>query len=228
MLFFFITNHTISMKNFLIGLLIGIGKIIPGVSGSIIAIRFNVYEKLINSILHYFHDVKKNTIFLTSIFSGVLIAIVSFSKVMMFFYIRYHYITLIIFALLILSGVKDILRECHSYYLTIIAFIISLMLIKLPFQYNIGYLELGIIEAISIIIPGISGTAIYISLGSYEKLLNLFISFPIKGLISFSTGFILAAIILLKIISYLFSKHKKETYSLILGFLIASIILMFI
>lgn len=228
MLFFFITNHTISMKNFLIGLLIGIGKVIPGVSGSIIAIRFNVYERIINSLLHYFCDIKKNTIFLISIFSGVLISIVIFSKIILYIYTKYHYLTIIIFAILIISGIKDIIKECNNYYLTFISFILTILLIKLPFQYNIDYFLMGIIEAISIIIPGISGTAIYVSLGVYEKMLDLFISFPFNNLFIFSLGFVLSAFIMLKIISYLFLKHKKETYSLILGFLLSSIVLMFI
>jgi putative membrane protein len=87
---------------------------------------------------------------------------------------------------------------------------------------------MGIIESISVIVPGVSGTAIYISLGVYDKMLNLYIHFPINHLIFFSMGFIISSIIILKIISYLFFKHKKETYSAILGFLCASIILMFI
>ena len=37
------------MKRILEGLLIGIGKIIPGVSGSVIAISLGVYEHAINS-----------------------------------------------------------------------------------------------------------------------------------------------------------------------------------
>ena len=216
------------MKYFLIGLLIGIGKIIPGVSGSIIAIRFNVYERIINSVLYYFKDIKKNTIFLFSIFSGVLIAIILLSKIILFFYTDYHYITIIIFAILIISGLKDIIKECNNYYLSIASFILSIILIKIPFTCNINYFIMGIIESISMIIPGISGTAIFISLGVYEKMLNLFINYNFYNIIVFLLGFLITSFILLKIVSYLFFKYKKETYSIILGFLFASIILMFI
>ena len=216
------------MKYLFIGLLIGIGKIIPGVSGSIIAIRFNVYERIINSLLKYFQDIKKNTIFLFSIFSGVLIAIILLSKLILFFYTDYHYITIIIFAILIISGLKDIIKECNNYYLSIASFILSIILIKIPFTCNINYFIMGIIESISMIIPGISGTAIFISLGVYEKMLNLFINYNFYNIIVFLLGFLITSFILLKIVSYLFFKYKKETYSIILGFLFASIILMFI
>ena len=216
------------MKNFLIGLLIGIGKVVPGVSGAIIAIRLNVYEKIINSILHFFLDIKKNTMFLTSIFSGILVSIFLFSKIILYIYLKYHYLTLIIFSVLILSGVRSIIKECNNYYLSFISFFLAILLIKLPFQYNVNYFVMGIIESISIIIPGVSGTAIYVSLGVYEKMLKLFIFFPLDDLVTFILGLIITSIILLKIISYLFLIYKKETYSLILGFLLSSIILMFI
>ena len=135
---------------------------------------------------------------------------------------------IVIFALLILTGLKDILKEGHNYYLTFISFLLAIVLIKLPFKYNISYFIMGIIESGSMIIPGISGTAIFVSLGVYEKMLNLFISFKVIDIISFLLGFITMTFILLKIISFLLSKYKKETYAIILGFLFASIILMFI
>ena len=46
------------------GILIGIGKIIPGVSGSMIAISLGIYEKLINSINDFFKSPNKNFNFL--------------------------------------------------------------------------------------------------------------------------------------------------------------------
>ena len=44
------------MKDILIGLIIGVGKIIPGVSGSVLAITLGVYEKIIYSINNIFKE----------------------------------------------------------------------------------------------------------------------------------------------------------------------------
>ena len=46
------------IKLILKGFLIGIGKIIPGFSGALLAISFNVYDKLINSITNFFSNKK--------------------------------------------------------------------------------------------------------------------------------------------------------------------------
>ena len=43
---------------FLKGIIVGIGKIIPGVSGSMLAISMGIYEKLLNSINNFFSDIK--------------------------------------------------------------------------------------------------------------------------------------------------------------------------
>ena len=42
---------------FLKGLIIGLGKVIPGVSGSLLAILFHVYDEAILAFNHFFEDV---------------------------------------------------------------------------------------------------------------------------------------------------------------------------
>jgi putative membrane protein len=62
------------------GIIIGIGKIIPGLSGSMLAISMGIYQKLINSINNFFEDIKGNFYFLFNVFLGVSISIIFFSK----------------------------------------------------------------------------------------------------------------------------------------------------
>ena len=63
------------------GIIIGIGKIIPGVSGSMLAISKGIYQKLIDSINNFFKDIKNNSIFLIKVIIGTLISIIFFSNV---------------------------------------------------------------------------------------------------------------------------------------------------
>ena len=46
--------------NFLKGLLIGTGAILPGISSGVICIVLGIYEELLDSVLHFFQDTKKN------------------------------------------------------------------------------------------------------------------------------------------------------------------------
>ena len=51
------------------GIIIGIGKIIPGVSGSMLAISMGIYQKMIDSVNNFFKDIKSNFLFFVVIIS---------------------------------------------------------------------------------------------------------------------------------------------------------------
>ena len=48
------------LLNFIKGLFIGAGAILPGISSGVICIILGIYEKLLNSILNFFKDIKNN------------------------------------------------------------------------------------------------------------------------------------------------------------------------
>lgn len=219
------------MKLFIIGCVIGIGKVLPGVSGSILAIRFNVYEKIIYSICNYFKDIKKNTIFLSKMACGFLLMTIITSKILYIFINKYELLMKMIFTILIISGVPDLVKKGGSYFVMFISFLGALLLCFLPaININSNYFFMGIIEAFSTIIPGISGTAIYLAFGWYEEILLLFgnlYMLELYKILPFSFGLIISAFFFIKLISFLFKRYEKETYSSILGFLLASIILIY-
>lgn len=69
------------------GCLIGIANIIPGVSGSTIAVAMNIYAPLVESIGHFPHNLKNlpqlrhDITFLTPVIAGALAGIMIFSKI---------------------------------------------------------------------------------------------------------------------------------------------------
>ena len=65
------------------GIIIGIGKIIPGVSGSMLAISMGIYQKLIDSVNNFFRYPKENFKFLFKIAIGVIISMVFFSNIIL-------------------------------------------------------------------------------------------------------------------------------------------------
>ena len=58
--------------NFIKGILIGIGAILPGISSGVICIVLGLYEKLLDTILNFFKDIKNNIKFLLPIILGGL------------------------------------------------------------------------------------------------------------------------------------------------------------
>lgn len=70
-----------SLSNFIKGIFIGSGAILPGISSGVICMVVGLYEKLLDSILNFFKDIKGNLKFLFPIICGAIIGIILFSNV---------------------------------------------------------------------------------------------------------------------------------------------------
>lgn len=223
------------MRLFLIGCIIGIGKVLPGISGSVLAIRLGVYEKVMNAILNFKQKPKENLSFLGILGMGFLFATIFVSKVLLQLFLNYGMLLKIIFILFIITGIPDLIKKSNSFRITLFAFLItsSLFLLpqgNLPIQPLISYFLMGLIESFSTIIPGISGTIIFLSLGWYEEILTLFSElylFPYGKIIPFALGIVVGGYFLLKLMNYLFENYSESLYSAILGFLVSSLFFVF-
>lgn len=228
------------------GFIIGLGKIIPGVSGSLIAVSMGLYEKCIYSISHFFENIKENIIFLGTIAIGIILSIILGSKVV-FMLLEEHYIpTVSIFIGLILGSMLDILKNSKinsiKNFLLITIGIVTMSIIDFlapnkifeptitPFCLLVIFL-LGFLDATTMIVPGISGTAIFMMLGCYSFLLNLFSNIwklsHIYYTVTFGLGLLVGIIIVSKIINCFFKQHQESIYLIILGFALSSVMLLF-
>ena len=48
------------IKNYFKGIAIGSGAILPGISSGVLCVVFGIYEKLLDSVLNFFKNIKKN------------------------------------------------------------------------------------------------------------------------------------------------------------------------
>ncbi|MGN1378985.1 MAG: DUF368 domain-containing protein [Bacilli bacterium] len=232
---------------FLKGFVIGFGIIFP-ISSSVLAMTMGIYEKIINIINNFFSSFKKNKKFIIAFALGVVASAICCCLLLNITLNKYPVATLLFFTGLIFGGVQLIIKKTEKKLslsnigCTIIG---ALLLISLSFIGNsseviistnlIGYIKIflvGLVSAGTMIIPGVSGSAILVILGYYTPLLaiisdtihltnlnpNIFI------ILVFGIGMILGIILMSKLMEYLLNKHKIKTYFAIVGFVIASII----
>jgi putative membrane protein len=89
-------------------------------------------------------------------------------------------------------------------------------------------LFLGFLTSATMILPGISGSALLVALGQYETILNLVAQrLLIQGLF-FASGIALGSILCAKIISSLLNKYPGGTYYFIIGLLLSSVFQVFL
>ena len=114
------------MKNFFRGFIIGIGKIIPGVSGAMLATIMGIYDRSIYYLVNFSQN-KKNAIkYLFPIVIGIIIAIIFFSKVIDYALNKYYLMTMLFFVGLIIGGVPFVVRRVYKKdsFITIITFVL--------------------------------------------------------------------------------------------------------
>ena len=236
--------------NIIKGIIIGVAKIIPGLSGAVLMISFNLYDKAISALTNFFDNKEKNFLFLSELGIGILIGIVLFSKIISFFLEKYFFLTTIFFIGLILGGITTITKEFNktkqNIIITIITFLIvvSLSITKINTTYTTTntikdstiFFISGLLEAIGTIIPGISSTALLMLIGIYKKyittisnILNIsLLKENLSFIIPFSLGLLIGIITISLLINYLFQKHKEKTFAIILGFSFSSIFILII
>lgn len=238
------------LYNIVSGIIIGIGFIIPGVSGGVLAVLLGVYDSVIFSINSFKNNILKNSKFLISLGIGVVIGAIGFSNVLVYllktreFAIKYIFIGLIIGGLpSLLKNIKIKSKKSINPLFLILALALSAGMVYLEANLNISNLVennsviafsiAGLFYSMGKIIPGVSGAALLMLIGVYEPLLKL-LSNPllitkaeIIMLIPFGISFLISAVILFKLINYLLKKHYNKTYSAVLGFVIGSILFIY-
>lgn len=223
------------------GFLIGCAKIIPGFSGSFIAIMFGVYEKTLRIISDLKNITLKKIMYLFFLATGIIMGIILFSLIIKYLLKTNYFLFILLFTGLIIGSIKDLFLKINInkgklkliiYFVLSFTFVILLSFIrvcKVNAQTYL-YFPLGIIEAFTTLLPGVSGTAVYMVLGVYDLILNLYINvFNLKNifnLILFGGGFIIGVLILSKILLYILKKYSNTLFVIILGNMCASIFIL--
>jgi len=229
-----------SIKLFLEGFIIGFGKIIPGVSGALLAMLFNVYEPIIECLSNP-KKIKDNFKTIFSLGIGIFFAIFFGSNLLLFILSNYYVVSMSLFIGMMSYGIIPLIKNVKNsnikkgevlVSLMIVIILSSIMFFDFSFTNNLAesgikeFISLflcGIIDAGSTIIPGISGSAILMMLGFYEKIISSFADINLNTLIPFLSGFSIALIFISKLINNLFKTRKEAVNFSILTFSVFSI-----
>ena len=106
-----------NVKLFIQGFIVGLGKIMPGVSGSVMAISFGIYEKLI-SCFSSIKIFKQNLKFLTIILTGIILAILLGSNAIKYLLANYYINTLMFMIGLMIRGIIPLVKNVQNKNLT--------------------------------------------------------------------------------------------------------------
>ncbi len=174
------------------GVIIGIGCVLPGVSGGIMAISMGLYEKMVGAVSGFFRAVKKNIVFLVPLAIGGVIGILLTSNVLKLVIERYESALLSLFVGLVIGSIPALvyeargtekrrfrLRDCAAIFCGL-AFVLLFALGEagVPAHNKGGELNIasaliaGGVLSIGTVLPGVSSSFLLIYIGLYGSVLN--------------------------------------------------------
>ena len=223
------------------GLWIGGTMTVPGVSGGSMAMILGIYDKLIFSINSFLKRPKENIVFLLKVAVGAGIGIILFSRVILLLLSQYSFPTRYFFIGAVVGGLPMILREAKVKRLSLpvilyplAGILLVLLIAMLPsglftanLNQGIGAILLqilaGVIVAVALVLPGISGSQMLLMLGLYEQVIQAVSSFDLVALIPFGIGGVAGTLLSARLIEKAIRSYPQATYLFILGFIIGSV-----
>lgn len=242
-------------KGGLLGAFIGLAVIIPGVSGSAVAIILKLYEKLLYALGNIFKEFKNCVLFLLPIVLGAAAGLlVGFFGVKMLIDAM-MFAVVALFAGLMLGAfpaVCDEVRGERHTPLRIILFIAGLLLpaalsliavflgdgeteIASPQAYEyVIYLLLGFAVAITQLVPGLSATALLMTTGHYVPLIqSVSLDYWQTNPEVFAVyacliaGFVAGLLCCAKLLGLILKRHRAATFHAVAGLALGSVFTMF-
>ncbi|MBR2370510.1 MAG: DUF368 domain-containing protein [Clostridia bacterium] len=223
------------------GALIGIGGILPGVSGGVLCLMFGLYHQLMDFLSSPFKKLKKYFFLFLPVGIGGVIGLVGFAKLIEMLIDANQGLAYSIFVGMILGMMPALFREAGEkgrgrkewtvfavslVVMTVLfigLFIMKTNHISLSITPNpVWYLICGLVWGLSVIVPGLSSSSVLIVLGLYEPMMAEIGSLSLSAIIPIGTGILVVVLLLSKAVKRIFDSFYGIAYHFILGAVIAT------
>ena len=230
-------------RNALAGLLMGIGCVLPGVSGGVMAVSFGLYRPMLDAVLGIFHDTRRKLLFLAPLALGGAAGLLLGARCLGTAMRLYEKPMLCLFTGFILGGVPDLLAEAEAggrFRRRWLGALAGGVLLALPMALlraqgveralsltPLQALAVGLAEGVGTVVPGLSTSFLLMNLGWYQAYLDA-LAHPQAGVLRLDAlGFAASALASMKAVQWLFDHARGYAYYAVLGFLLVSVALVF-
>lgn len=230
-------------RNALAGLLMGIGCVLPGVSGGVMAVSFGLYRPMLDAVLGIFHDTRRKLLFLAPLALGGAAGLLLGARCLGTAMRLYEKPMLCLFTGFILGGVPDLLAEAEAggrFRRRWLGALAGGVLLALPMALlraqgveralsltPLQALAVGLAEGVGTVVPGLSTSFLLMNLGWYQAYLDA-LAHPQAGVLGLvALGFAASALASMKAVQWLFDHARGYAYYAVLGFLLVSVALVF-
>ena len=213
------------------GMLIGLGAVLPGISGGVLCVMFGIYKPVMELLSNPFKNFRTHVPKLLPVILGGILGFMGIANLLSLVLTRYPDPSVCIFVGLIGGMYPSLLREAGlqgrsrgSYLSAVLAGLLVFLLLtglhlaSVTITPDFGwYLFCGFCLALSVIAPGMSFSTLLMPLGLYTPLVDGIGHLKFSVLLPSGIGAIVTVIALSKLINHLFEKHYSIAFHAIAG-----------
>lgn len=221
------------------GLTIGIGCIAPGLSGGALAVAFGIYRQMADDAAHPLKDFRGKLCRWWPLALGAVPGVLLCGRLIEYSFAHFPLITAWLFIGMMCGTLPQVWKDSSREGIGVsgwisftvggglsAAFGFARAVADIPnAEMTFPLLLLsGATIAFGIIVPGISCSFILLSLGWYGPLLTAFNELDVPRLLPIALGAAVAALCLVKLVSYLFATWYRQAGMAVFGLLVGSLI----
>lgn len=225
------------LRDLLCGALIGAGAILPGVSGGVLAVVFDIYRPFMEVLTRPQTAIPKYWKWFPPIALGWCAGFLGFAKGIAAAISFSNTVTTWLFLGLIAGTVPSLFREAGkegrtaaswgSLLLCAGAVFAGLFYVSRVAEVSVEpnfwwYNFCGALWGMSIVIPGMTSSSVMMALGLYQPMLEGLARLDLLVLSASLPGMVLAIALLARLVSWFFRTHYAVAFHGILGFVLAS------
>lgn len=219
------------------GIGIGIGFILPGLSGGVLAVIFGMYDIMLRFLANLRRKFWQHVNFFIPVGIGGLIGVFLFSKVVSFALDRYAAQAVSLFIGFVVGTFPSLYRKAGALgrkksditlmlglallFGALMVFVGERELAKLPANFG-TWLMSGALIGLGVIVPGMSPSNFLLYFGLYDKMTDGISRLDFSVIIPLGIGLLVCIIVLAKFVNWLFERYHTTMYHFILGLVIGS------
>ena len=221
------------------GVLIGVGAVLPGISGGVLCVVFGIYKPVMELLSNPFRRFRTHVPKLLPVIIGAAAGFLGVAKLLAFLLEKYPDPSVCLFVGLIAGMLPSLFREAGEKgrpkgswvslalaFAVILALLISLNLFSVTITPSFPwYLFCGFCLALSVIAPGMSFSTLLMPLGLYTPFVDGLGSLKPEVLAPAAIGAVVTVVCLAKAVNALFDRFFAYMFHAIIGIVIAATVM---
>ena len=223
------------------GVLVGIGFILPGLSGGVLAVIFRIYDPIIRFLSRPFHQFWSQVRYFVPVGIGAGIGILLFSIVVDAAFGRFEAQFICLFIGFVIGTFPSLFRtagkqgRAGKHWLIMLISAVAIFVVMLvggSLALNVApsipaWFGSGALIGLGVIVPGMSPSNFLIYFGLYDKMAAGIAAFDMTVIIPLVIGLVACVLLFAKAAAWAFDRHYAGMYHFILGMVVGSSLAIF-